>query len=248
MANTKDLALKPNPSILIVGDSGTHKTHFLGAVPGNFIYDFDDGLAVLRGQDVEYDRFTDAPHGSKRFDPKKGIFAWGKGYPAFLNHLNKLGELIDKGEGPRAISFDSLTLLSQLMMNYAMLDEGKDKTKPEIQHWGAQMELMKTVMKQMTSWPITFICTAHIQRDVNGLTQQTEMLPLLTGKLAGMIGIYFDEVWFAQPPGGTPKVYKIKTESSSIMRQAKSRYNIPNDTETSWAAVKKYFEAAPAKA
>lgn len=245
MANAKDLVKTPYPKILLVGDSGTHKTWFLGTVPGIYVFDHDKGMSVLRGRDVEYDTFKDAPRGSKLFDAKKGVYKWGSGYPEFLKKMNEVGEKIERADCPiKAIGIDSLTTLSQIVMNH-VLDAGGHTGMPQIQHWGSQMELLKTIMDQLSAWPVTLVCTAHVQRDVNTVTQNTEMLPLLTGKLAGMIGIYFDEVWFAQPGSVAGGKYTLNTESTSTQRQAKTRYGVPKGTETDWAAVKKYFAEAP---
>lgn len=246
MANTKDLSLEPHPSILVVGDSGTHKTHFVAGVPDIFVYDFDKGMAVARGRDVEFQTFKDAPKGSKVYNPDIGIYPWGKAWPQFIKHLNDLGAEVESPESPyRAIGLDSLTTLSNICMNYVLKSDGHLGDSPHIQHWGAQIQLMEMVMDQLSAWPVTIVMTAHVQRNTNQVTEVIEHLPLLTGKLAGKVGIYFDEVWYTQVKGrGDKKQFTLQTESYGLYKQAKTRHGVPDGTETEWEAVKQYFRAA----
>lgn len=246
--NTKDITAAAS-NILLVGDSGTHKTFFLGGVPGIHIFDFDKGATILKtaGLSVEYDVFKDAPKNWKLSDMERkvGIYDWGTAWPAFIKRLNDIGELIDKGKGPKAIGLDSLTMMSEMAM-CEVLKNGKttEAGGPTIASYGAQINYMKTVLGQLTAWPIQLIATAHIQRDNNDLTQNVEKLPLLTGKLAGLISIYFDEVYFCESDkdaAGKQK-FTLITQATPSIRQAKSRWGVPNGTETSWAAVSKHFK------
>jgi hypothetical protein len=242
MANAKDLIHDPLPRILIVGDSGTHKTYFTSKIPGVFIFDFDKGMAIARGSDVEYDTFKDAPRGGKAM-PNIGVYPYGQAWPQFIKRLNTIGDAIDKGnwltsEGhPRPIAIDSITTMANSAMAYT-LSIANHTGNPQLQHWGAQMNLLETVMDQLNSWPVPLIVTAHIQRNTNDLTQVVEMLPLVTGKLAGKISLYFDEVYYAQVKGsGDKKQFVFKTESDAMHKQAKTRHGVPDGIEMSWEKV-----------
>lgn len=244
-------------SILLVGDSGTHKTYFLGGCPKLFVFDFDKGLAILRDRELEYGTFKDAPYGSKLFNPAKGTYEWGTGWSAFVKKLNEIGAQVESNTSPYlTLGFDSITTLSAIAMNYVLKENGRTpKDGPRIQDWGAQIGLLETVMDQLTAWTsFTKIVTAHIQRDTNMLTQAVEKLPLVTGKLAGKISIYFDEVWFTDvsaAPAGKPeseRKFFLKTVSDGTFRQAKSRFGVPNGTITEWSAVAPYITGVPAVA
>lgn len=245
MANTRDLAENPSPSILLVGDSGTHKTYFGTTIPGAYFFDFDKGMAVVRGTDQDYDTFKDAPRGVVARG--EGIYRWGTAWPAFIQHLNQIGEDIDKGNCPyNALCFDSLSTLSNLAMNYVLqqdkVEVARGVPKVGIQHWGAQMQLLETVMDQLTSWPLIKVVTAHMQRNTNAVTEVVEWLPLITGKLAGKLGIYFDEVWYTQVTGvGEDREFTLQTESYGLVKQAKTRHGVPDGTETTWEAVAPYL-------
>lgn len=238
----------PGKSILLVGDSGTHKTWFLGGCPKPFIFDFDKGLAILRDQELDYATFKDAPYGSKLFNKEKGIYEWGKAWPAFLVKLNELGAAVEKGTCPfETLGFDSITTLSMICMNYVLDQNSRTPAMgPRIQDWGMQIGLLETVMDQLTAWTAFIkVVTAHIQRDTNLITQQVEKLPLVTGKLAGKLSIYFDEVWFcdvkADAVDGAKRTFYLKTVSDATFRQAKSRFGVPNETPTNWADVAKFI-------
>lgn len=245
MANAKDLAPNPTPRILIIGDSGTHKTTFLSQVPGIFIFDFDKGMAIARGKDVEYETFKDAPRGGRK-DQLEGIHQFGTAWPKFISKLNAIGKEIDNGkwtyetpEGlrPRPLGVDSLTTMANSAMAH-VLDQTSHTGNPQIQHWGAQMQLIETVMDQLNSWPVPLFVTAHIQRNTNDLTQVIEMLPLITGKLAGKLPLYFDDCYYAIVTGsGDKKKFTFKTESDAMYRQAKTRYGVPDGIEISWPLV-----------
>lgn len=230
----------PEASILLIGDSGTGKTKFLGGIPDVFIFDFDKGLATLRDAMPEHKLVKDAPRGGKAM-PERDIYPWGTGWEVFLKELNRIGDLIEKGQGPRSIAFDSLTTMGNLALNYVM-KQNNHHGPPHIQHWGTQMALLETALDQFTAWPGLKVVTAHVQRNTNDLTQVIEMLPLVTGKLAGKTSVYFDEVYFTVVKGrGSEKRYVLQTESDAMMKQAKTRFGVPDGTLSDWAKVAPYL-------
>ena len=247
--NTSDIT-SASSNILLIGDSGTHKTHFLGTVPEIYIFDFDGGLSILRGRSCEYDTFKEVPRGVKVSEKQKaaGLYEFGEAWPAFFKRLQEVGERIDKGTGPKALGFDSLTFLSMIAVNNILKSTGHDA--PHQGTWGAHHEYFKRIFSQVTAWPVRVVATAHIERKENDLTQTTEKLPLLAGKLAGLIGAFFDEVYFCDSAVDTKGVqtFTIKTKATPQMRQAKSRWGVPDGVDCSWQGVEKYFGPLPTDA
>lgn len=258
MPNAKDKKANPTPSILLVGDGGTGKTRFIATCPQPYVYDTDNGMTSVAGSDVQYDTFKDAPYGVKVGPRQKaeGIYEWGTAWPAFIKHLNtniaeKL-ETLKEGESLpfKLYGLDSLTTLAMICMNYVLKESGKTgKSQPEVQHWGMQLRLLEVVMDQLTALPVPLVVTAHIKRDNNLVTENTELLPLVGGQLSGKIGIYFDEVWYTErksiPAKGTEPariITTIKTDAVGLYKQAKSRHNIPSGTEARWSIVAPYFQ------
>lgn len=252
MPKTSDLAANPYPSILLVGDGGSHKTHFVGTCPKPYIYDFDAGTAILReNKEAEYDRFKEVTD-EKLINPEKGFYRKGTAWPAFISHINKHGEQLDKGTLPfRTLALDSLTTLADICMAYVLKSDGH-VGNPQIQHWGSQIQLLQAVMDQFSSWPVIKVVTAHIQRNTNEVNQQVEMLPLVTGKLAGKVGIYFDEVYFcgAVPDEKSPfgRKWTVTTAPTGMIKGAKSRYGVPSGTELTWEAIAPYVTGKKLKA
>jgi hypothetical protein len=240
--NSKDIT-SGDANILIIGDSGTYKTGFLGTIPGIYVFDFDKGMATNRGRNVEYDTFRDAPKDAKAVLPPLTPFATG--WPKFIQKLNEIGEKISKGTGPKVIGLDSLTFLSELAMNHVV----SQQSTPAIHQgsYGAQQQYLKMVLGQLTAWPVRVVATAHIQRDTNDITQIQEKLPLLTGKLAGLISAYFDEVYFTDSNPGQDGAnnFTFMTKATPTMRQAKSRWNVPNGTKADWEVLSKFLPAIP---
>ena len=169
----------------------------------------------------------------------------GDAWPAFFKKLLEVGAAIDKGNGPKALGFDSLTFLSMIAVNNILKSTGHDA--PHQGTWGAHHEYFKRIFGQVTAWPVRIIATAHIERKENDLTQTTEKLPLLAGKLAGLIGAFFDEVYFCDSTvdSAGKQSFTIKTKATPQMRQAKSRWGVPDSVDVSWEAVSKHFSATP---
>ena len=255
MANSKNLT-SGDANILIVGDSGTHKTRFFGTFPEGTVEvaDFDKGMSSLAGKNIEYDTFKEAAAGQivKPWQAAHGIYTAGTAWPAFIQWLNKIGDRIEKGTGPKVIGFDSLSFMSMIAMSKILKDGGWDV--PNQGAYGAQQEYLKRVLNQVSAWPVRVVCTAHIKRDDNLVTGVSEKLPLLTGQLAGFISAFFDEVYFTDPVavpakpavGGAPPVpastqIVVRTKATPSMRQAKSRWNVPDGTPLDWEAIKQYL-------
>jgi hypothetical protein len=256
MPNTKDEGASAYPSLLLVGESGTHKTYFIGTCPKPMLFDFDKTKRVLAGKDVEFATFRDAPYGSKVVNPEKGIYKFGDAYPRFHDHLNKVGMMMEKGDCPyETLAIDSLTFLGNIVLNHVLVHNGANNAQAVLNNansidqglWGQQMRVLETIFDQLTAWDIIKVVTAHVQKDVNTVIDSVEKLPYVTGKLAGKIGGYFDEVWYTTTEGvGAAQQFVLRTNKDKILAQAKSPSGVPDKSPTEWASVAPYlFGTAP---
>jgi hypothetical protein len=251
VGNTKDEKASAYPSILLVGESGTHKTYFIGTCPAPFMFDFDKTKRVLAGKNVDFATFRDAPYKSTIFNPAKGIYQFGKAYPAFLVKLNEIGRMMEAGTCPyQSLALDSLTFLASIALNHVLAENtannkeavllGKNSIDQGL--WGMQMRLLETVMDQLTAWDIIKVVTSHVQKDTNTVLDTVEKLPYVTGKLAGKIGGYFDEVWYTATEGAAPnEKFVLRTQKDRVMAQAKTPSGVPDKTPTEWSAVEGYL-------
>ena len=246
MANAKDIT-SANSNILLIGDSGSHKTYLLGSIPGIYIFDFDKRLTILRGRDIEYDTFKDLARDMKGGPAmeKQGLYEFGHAWDAFWKKVQDLNELYLRGKGPPAVGLDSLTFLSMIAVNKILRETGHPS--PHQGTWGAHHDYFKTLLSMMTAWPCRLVATAHIERAMNDLTQVSEKLPLLAGKLAGLLPAFFDETYFTdvEPDAAGKLKYVIKTDMNKTMRQAKSTWGVPNNTPTEWESIKPYLPTEP---
>ncbi len=224
-------------SFLLIGDSGTGKTRSAGTFPRPYFIDLDDGVSSIGPEFTNYKRFTEAPWNMK---PRRGQYEWCTAWPKMYDHINEIGAKIDKGTWEfDTLVIDSLTLLQEIALNN-VFKNGKGSPPEFIDpgQWGAQMRAVQGLIQNMNTWAGLKVFTAHVQRDKNDITGQTEMLPLVTGKLAGKIGIFFDEIYFCEITGqGAARKWVYKTKSTASMRQARSRINIADDVEQDWKNV-----------
>ena len=251
MPNTTDEKASAFPSILLIGENGTHKTYFIGTMPAPFMFDFDKTKRVLAGKKVEFATFRDAPYGSKITNPAAGIYPYGDAYPRFHDKINEIGKLMEKGTCPwKTLAIDSLTFFGNIALNHVLkhstannaeqMRQGRGSIDPGT--WGQQMRLIETVLDQFTSWDIIKLVTAHVQKDENTVLGTTEKLPYVTGKLAGKIGAYFDEIWYSETSGvGGDQKFVLRTNKDNVLRQAKSPSGIPDKTPTDWQEVSPYL-------
>jgi hypothetical protein len=252
--NAKDITSESG-NILIIGDGGSWKTRFLASVPGIYVFDFDKGMASVKGQNVEYDTFKDNARlvtardtkgaaTSFSYPPvgpilqKAGIYQYGTAWDAFYKKFLEVAKSIEAGTGPKAIGLDSLTMMSLCAVNKILKDTGHEF--PHQGTWNAHHEYFKTVFGMATAWPVRLIATAHVERKENDLTQTVEKLPMIVGKLAGLVPVFFDEVWYTSAEGDG---IVINTKQSPQLKQAKSRWNLPDKTPLTWEKIRPYLEA-----
>lgn len=246
MPSSKDFQGRKTPSILLVGDGGTEKTRFSVQAPDVFVFDIDAGLASTHDlPEFQYQTFKDAPYKSKAINEAMGFYPWGTAWTKFFEHLNdKVWPEIEKGTFPHKwIVVDSLTMLSVQCFGYIIKTAGHTgDSAPTLPEHGSFLALMENVLSQLAAWPVGLILTAHVKRDDNLVMGTKEYLPLVSGQLSARLGVYFDEVWYTEVQGtGASRKVVIKTAAEGTYKQAKSRNNIPTNTELKWSALGKYL-------
>jgi len=109
---------------------------------------------------------------------------------------------------------------------------GRQPTQPD---WGQQMAKLVELITTAKNLNINFLCIAHEQYRKDEISNHAWCLPLVTGKLADRLSLYFDEVYhsFIRQEGKN-KLYLLRTKGTGLIT-AKSRLDfkeeIPSDAE-----------------
>lgn len=201
------LSVGQKVDVLVYGGSGTGKTQFAATfnAVGNVVFiDFDSGLKTVRGwKDVSYFTVLETL-------PKPSA------YVSFMRLLPQLEKRIINGEF-NTVCLDSLTTFSECVLNAVMYESGKLGQNPSFVEWGEQMRRIKSVIDRLLVLPCNIVVTAHEQFEKDELSGKVWCLPLVTGKLATRISLYFDEVYHLQ-------VEANKDSSSYTMLTRPDRY------------------------
>lgn len=174
--------------VLAYGGSGTGKTYLAGTFnskgPVVFI-DFDNGLKTVRGwKDISYFTVLET-------------LPVPSAYKNFMKLLPQLEKRVKEGEF-KTVCLDSLTTFSECTLNSAMYEAGKLGQNPTFGEWGEQMRRIKAVIDRLLVLPCNIVVTAHEQFEKDELSGKVWCLPLVTGKMATRISLYFDEVYHLQ--------------------------------------------------
>ena len=216
-----DLEPSKNIKLLVFGDSGAGKTTFSCGFPAPLhVCDFD--LKV-----------TSAANYYQGTDQLQGItyeqYPMDKSNPAdsgrrFNNDMSELKKLARDGNFPyKTLVIDSLTTMSDRIMEYLMKENTgikrtitKGGQAPALQDYGVFRIFMKQMIGELLSLPCNVIFTAHIEVLKDEMTGALLRVPMLTGKLAKELPIYFEEVYWAHVVGeGDKKRHVAQTQSDS---------------------------------
>jgi len=234
-------------NVLSYGKNGVGKTEFAASWPKPILLiDTDDGWLSIKS--------------SPRIKDKNNIFRLAisdkaddpaiKQPVGFELVMGILQVLYDTGEypavapdnkpiRPKTIILDSLTTTAELAMTYTLFTNKHQFQQPTLPDYGKQMRVLRNLVTMGKSIRVNFICLADEQYQRDELSGRTWCLPLVTGKLAAEIGLYFDEVYHqvVQEQGGKHK-YLIETKATGLIT-AKSRLDLPSPIEANYAAIEK---------
>lgn len=202
----------PYHRILLIGDSGTGKTHFLGTMPKPFIADFDRGLSTLSGKDVQ----------ALMYSPTNG-------WPEFRKEVQEWRQ--GAKYGCETFCLDSMTTAADAALTWVLVKNGRSGQQPTVQDWGEAIREVKALMGYLTTLPCHVAVTAHAQVVKDELLGDVQYLPLLYGKdLPHRLGIWFDEVYMTTVTsevknGAKANRYRLQVKPDTRMKILKSRMN-----------------------
>lgn len=198
MATLKDRKKTQSKKVLLIGDSGSGKTSFLGTVPGKLhIIDFDNGLDVLAGKDIEYGEYYDdkeKPSAWKRF--REQMASWRKTPPT------------------DSIALDSITTAAECALRYVLDKNGRGAGLIQQGDWGQAISEVKDALAFLTTLPVHVIITSHYQMFRDETLGQLHFVPLIYGKELPMVmPKYFNDCWRTYvdlPAGSTEPKYMLQ--------------------------------------
>lgn len=229
-------------NVLIYGGSGTGKTEFAGTWPKPILYiDTDKGiLTLLASPRINMDEIWRIEISNASLDPKVRQpvgFLYVKGILTALADTGMFDQLV-----PKTVVLDSLTTTSGYCMDHVLFINKHVGQQPTLPDWGRQMRELLEIIKLGVGLDMNFICVAHEQTQRDELSGRVWKLPLITGKLAGELSLYFDEVYYAEvKPKGSLSEYKLTTKATGMIT-AKSRLDLPNPINTTFASIEGTIE------
>jgi hypothetical protein len=197
--------------ILIMGDSGTGKTHFIGTMPKPFVADFDRGLATLYGKDVKAVAYSKEDW--QEF--KNEVQRWRKGAQYDCE----------------TFALDSLTMAAEAAMFHVLKKNGRAQGQPTIADWGEAIREVKDLLDWVSTLPCNVIVSAHNQLEKDEMLGDIQYRPLIFGKdLPARLGIWFDEVYSTTvttslEQGKSVTKYRLMVKPDARNKMIKSRMN-----------------------
>lgn len=221
--------------LLLIGQEGTGKTHFIGTMPKPiYIFSFDKGYLTLAGEDgitvglcMDENRY--APHAyadfKKKFDElKKGAeYTWADG----------------KKEKYKTIAIDSLSFLGTFLYDHEQRMNNSIDRQGGFGVWGNVKSKMQDVVNQSVMLAEYVVCTALLESTKDDLTGEIFYVPSIPGSMKNEIGAWFDAVFYMtvdKKPQTGEKEYKMITVGD---RRQKAKVRLPRRLQDAVAAVEK---------
>lgn len=199
--------------ILIMGDSGTGKTHFIGTMPKPFVADFDRGVATLSGKDVKAVMYSKEDWQTFKDEVQR----WRKDGPKY---------------GCETFCLDSLTMASEAAMFHVLKKNGRAAGQPTIADWGEAIREVKDALDWITTLNCHVLVSAHNQLEKDEMLGDIQYRPLIFGKdLPARLGIWFDEVYSTTvtttlKEGQAVTNYRLQVKPDARNKMIKSRMNV----------------------
>lgn len=229
-----------NVKLLIVGPSGAGKTIGACTFPGKIkIFDFDGKVtsaAQFYSSNTEkLDSIEFTPYSKM---PIKGDISL-KRKPRMQSFLDDLQEIYNLQNKKQKLPFDTLivdsitTLADSIMEDYREVSQTGIKRPNKDQNSMSDYGLLATHFKQIVcgilalECNVVFIAHSSLVKDESSGTITNEIM--FPGQMAGKLGIYFEEVYFAKVNSKGEHIWQVKgdTKTAFCRTQRKLAPEIP---------------------
>ena len=231
---------------LLYGDSGTGKTIFGAGGPKPIIMlDTDKGTLsiqtskIISNEDREKISVVEVNDFSAGFPSTNP-----QGYDICIGVLEEILRTGGyKGTKPALTIADSFTTTSQMCLSKALFLNGRLNQNPQLQDYGTQRRHLEKIIKLGIGLRCHFLAICHEQFMKDEFTGRVWLTPLIVGKLAKEIPLYFDEVYHSKVGVGKDGKPRYEMEcSASGMITAKSRLGLVGVQELKWEVVQKVLD------
>lgn len=219
--------------ILLIGNEGTGKTHFIGTMPKPiYLFSFDKGYLTLAGTPgisvgicMDEDRYK--PHAYRDFKAKfdllkKGLkYKWPDG----------------REEAYKTIAIDSLSFLSTLLFDQEQQINNTIDKPGGFGVYGNVKSKLQDIVNQSVLAAEYVVCTGLLETTKDDITGEIFFVPSMVGSMKGDVGAWFDAVFYmnVDKDGQTgAKKYKMLTVGD---RRQKAKIRLPSQLANVISAV-----------
>lgn len=178
--------------IILIGNEGTGKTHFIGSMPKPiYMFSFDKGYDTLAGMPgltvglcMDENRY--APHAFMDFKAKFEELRKGKKY--------KWPD--GREEAYKTIAIDSLSFLSTLLYDHEQKVNNSIDKQGGFGVWGNVKSKLQDIVNQAVLASEYFVCTALLETTKDDITGEIFFVPSMMGSMKNEVGAWFDAVFY----------------------------------------------------
>ena len=241
MGNLGDIEIGTTIKLLLLGDSGAGKTCGACSFPGPlYLADFDgkansaaayykNNPEVLKNVEVvNYKPTAEMPFPAKFFNQEMARVKKCTPFPY------------------KTIVIDSITTFVDETLRWLMHENPQIK-RPEsklvklscMTDYGILQLYLKELLGYILAFPCNVIFTAHIETTKDETTGQIVRSPLMPGKLATKLPIYFEEVWRLYAANDGKRM--VQTDPDSRFSICRRQLPVPKEFEFSYDNIKKFL-------
>lgn len=208
MPNARDATLSPMQRILLVGETGSGKSVQMWTLPGRvFCYVFDPNtLTAIAGSNVQYEVFApdylELDASIKGFNKGARSDTTGSKHEplVYMNWVRDMNERVRSGyfKDFDWICFDSLTFLSQSMMNRQKFLNNRYGDIEELGDFRIIGSKIADVFCSIAALPHNIFATGHLQTYQDEKTKRVDTQLQLPGRARNQLPLLFTNLWLAQ--------------------------------------------------
>ncbi len=214
--------------VLVYGQSGTGKTVFGAGFPGPILLlDTDKGVLSVVTTDIVSDTQKAQIH-PVQVDDYVGNSKEPVGYETVRMILESVASTgAYSGVVPATVVVDSFTTTSQMCLAKSQYLNGHLGQQPTLPDYGGQRRHLEKIIKLGIGLPCHFLAICHEDWYKDENSGRLWLTPMIVGKLAREIPLYFDEVYHTSVTRDSKGVDSYVMEcSASGLNSAKSRLGL----------------------